>query len=125
MILQTTSATKHFGIQRKPLPLEPTVLLREANRRRASLSAGNVFEMFDSRQGPMEGSGFDASPKISPQKVLSNPMTRTNSSPGNFDGSIDRPMRLAEIFIAAEHALKKTISNLEMLKSLSSSEEFE
>ncbi|CAJ2659893.1 unnamed protein product [Trifolium pratense] len=125
LILQTTSATKHFGIQRKPLPLEPTVLLREANRRRASLSAGNVFEVFDSRQGPMEGSGFDASPKMSPQKVLSNPMTRTNSSPGNFEGSIDRPMRLAEIFIAAEHALKKTISNLEMLKSLSSSEEFE
>jgi hypothetical protein len=70
-------------------------------------------------------SGFDASPKMSPQKVLSNSMTRTNSSPGNFDGSIDRPMRLAEIYIAAEHALKKTISNLEMLKSLSSSEEFE
>ncbi|GAU32716.1 hypothetical protein TSUD_101370 [Trifolium subterraneum] len=125
LILQTTPSTKHFGIQRKPLPLEPTVLLREANRRRASLSAGNVFEMFDSRQGPMEGSGFDASAKMSPQKVLSSSMTRTNSSPGNFDGSIDRPMRLAEIYIAAEHALKKTISNLEMLKSLSSSEEFE
>lgn len=52
-------------------------------------------------------------------------MTRTNSSPGNFDSSIGRPMRLAEIYIAAEHALKQTISNLEMLKSLSSSEEFE
>ncbi|XP_058779898.1 trafficking protein particle complex II-specific subunit 130 homolog isoform X1 [Vicia villosa] len=125
LILQTTPRIKHFGIQRKPLPLEPTVLLREANRRRASLSAGNVFEMFDSRQGPMEGSGFDSPPKMSPQKVLSNSMTRTNSSPGNFDGSIGRPMRLAEIYIAAEHALKQTISNLGILKSLSSSEEFE
>lgn len=55
LILQTTPRTKYFGIQRKPLPLEPTVLLREANRRRASLSAGNMFEMFDGRQGPMEG----------------------------------------------------------------------
>lgn len=70
-------------------------------------------------------SGFDASPKMSPQKVLSGSMPRTNSSPGNFDSSISRPMRLAEIYIAAEHALKQTISNLEMLKSLSSSEEFE
>lgn len=70
-------------------------------------------------------SGFDASTKMSPQKVLANSMSRTNSSPGNFDSSIDRPMRLAEIYIAAEHALKQTISNPELLKSLSSSEEFE
>ncbi|XP_057450718.1 trafficking protein particle complex II-specific subunit 130 homolog isoform X2 [Lotus japonicus] len=125
LILQTTPRAKHFGIQRKPLPLEPTVLLREANRRRASLSAGNVFEIFDSRQGPVEGSGFDASSRMSPQKVHASSMSRTNSSPGNFDGSIDRPMRLAEIYVAAEHALKQTISNQELLKSLSSSEEFE
>ncbi|XP_058751355.1 trafficking protein particle complex II-specific subunit 130 homolog [Vicia villosa] len=62
---------------------------------------------------------------MSPQKVLSNSMTRTNTSPENFDSSIGRPMRLSEIYIAAEHALKQTISNLGMLKSLSSSEEFE
>ncbi|KAL6954150.1 hypothetical protein U1Q18_047799, partial [Sarracenia purpurea var. burkii] len=49
LILQATPKVKHFGIQRKPLPLEPSVLLREANRRRASLSAGNVFELFDGR----------------------------------------------------------------------------
>ncbi|KAL0301144.1 UNVERIFIED_CONTAM: Trafficking protein particle complex II-specific subunit [Sesamum radiatum] len=49
MILQESPRPKHFGIQRKPLPLEPSVLLREANRRRASLSAGNVFELFDGR----------------------------------------------------------------------------
>ncbi|QHN96069.1 uncharacterized protein DS421_18g615190 [Arachis hypogaea] len=126
VILQTTSRTKPFGIQRKPLPLEPTVLLREANRRRASLSAGNAFETFDGRQGITEGSGFDASTRMSPsQKVPPSSIPRTNSSPGNFDGSIDRPMRLAEIFVAAEHALKKTISSQELLKSLSSSEEFE
>lgn len=47
MILQATPRVKHFGIQRKPLPLEPSFLLREANRRRASLSAGNMFELFD------------------------------------------------------------------------------
>ena len=71
-------------------------------------------------------SGFDASTRMSPsQKVHASSMARTNSSPGNFDGSIDRPMRLAEIYVAAEHALKKTISDPELLKSLSSSEEFE
>lgn len=52
-------------------------------------------------------------------------MSRTNSSPGNFESSIDRPMRLAEIFVAAEHALQHTISNCELWKSLSSVEEFE
>ncbi|KAF6138182.1 hypothetical protein GIB67_011022 [Kingdonia uniflora] len=55
MILQSNPRTKHFGIQRKPLPLEPSVLLREANRRRASISAGNMFEMFDSRPSFTDG----------------------------------------------------------------------
>jgi len=55
VILQATPKIKHFGIQRKPLPLEPSVLLREANRRRASLSAGNVFEMFDGRPTLIDG----------------------------------------------------------------------
>ena len=50
MILQETPVVKHYGIQRKPLPLEPSLLLREANRRRASLSAGNMFEMYTSCQ---------------------------------------------------------------------------
>lgn len=61
----------------------------------------------------------------SPQKVRAGSMPRINSLPGNFDGSVDRPMRLAEIFIASEHALKQTISNTELLKSLSSLEDFE
>lgn len=49
MILQSVPKVKHFGIQKKLLPIEPCVLLREANRRRASLSAGNMFEMFDAQ----------------------------------------------------------------------------
>ncbi|CAL5342945.1 unnamed protein product [Camellia sinensis] len=58
MILQTTPRVKHFGIQRKPLPLEPSLLLREANRQRASLSAGNVFELFDGRSAFIDGDMF-------------------------------------------------------------------
>lgn len=56
MILQETLRGKHFGIQRKSLPLEPSLLLREANRRRASLSAGNMFEMFEGR--PIISDGY-------------------------------------------------------------------
>ncbi|XP_031375340.1 trafficking protein particle complex II-specific subunit 130 homolog isoform X2 [Punica granatum] len=112
MILQASPRAKHFGIQRKQLPLEPSVLLREANRRRASLSAGNMHEIFDGGMSPSNKSHAAA-------------MSRTNSSPGNFESSIDRPMRLAEIYVAAEHALRNTISNPDLLKSLSSLEEFE
>ena len=52
-------------------------------------------------------------------------MSRTHSSPGNFDSTIDRPMRLAEIYVAAEHALRNTITDADLKKSLSSTEEFE
>ncbi|XP_048235084.1 trafficking protein particle complex II-specific subunit 130 homolog isoform X2 [Ricinus communis] len=125
VILQATPRIKHFGIQRKSLPLEPSVLLREANRRRASLSAGNMFEIFDGRPSLIDGSASDASPGTSPLNKANISMSRTNSSPGNFDGSIDRPMRLAEIYVAAEHALERTISDADLWKSLSSVEEFE
>lgn len=119
MMLQATPRAKHFGIQRKPLPLEPSLLLREANRRRASLSAGNSLEMFD-------GSGSDVSLRMSPtSKVHGISMSRTNSSPGNFESLIDRPMRLAEIYVAAEHALQQTISDPNLWKDLSSVMEFE
>ncbi|XVF18963.1 hypothetical protein REPUB_Repub11eG0069400 [Reevesia pubescens] len=125
MILQEIPRVKHFGIQRKPLPLEPTVLIREANRRRASLSAGNTSEMFDGRPGFADGSASDVSLKMSPlNKVQASSMSRTYSSPG-FEGSIDRPMRLAEIFVAAEHALEQTISNPDLQKTLSSIQDFE
>ncbi|KAI7733005.1 hypothetical protein M8C21_024996 [Ambrosia artemisiifolia] len=113
ILLQVTPRVKHFGIQRKPLPLEPTFLLREANRRRASLSVGNVSEIFDGRTGFMDGSGSSAA------------MSRTNSTPGSFESSIDRPMKLAEIFVAAEHALQKTISDPGLWTSFSSLDEFE
>lgn len=126
MIFQETPRVKHFGIQRKPLPLEPSLLLREANRRRASLSAGNLVEMFEGRPIFSDGSGSDASIKMSPsQKVRPSSVSRTNSSPGGFESSIDRPMRLAEIYVAAEHALQQTISNPDLGKSFSSLEEFE
>lgn len=121
IILQETPRIKHFGIQRKPLPLEPSVLLREANRRRASLSAGNVFELFD---GPPNS--IDSSAPISPlHSARAISVSRSKSSPGNFDSPIDRPMRLAEIYVAAEHALRKTISNDNLWKSLSSIEAFQ
>ncbi|KAI3702892.1 hypothetical protein L6452_28645 [Arctium lappa] len=124
MILQATPRVKHFGIQRKLLPLEPASLLREANRRRASLSAGNVFELFDGRSTFMDGSGSDARTSPSP-KLHPISMPRTNSTPGNFESSIDRPMTLTEIFVAAEHALQKTISDPGLWTSISSLEEFE
>ncbi|WCJ32139.1 hypothetical protein M5689_013579 [Euphorbia peplus] len=125
VILQATPRSKHFGIQRKPLPIEPSILLREANRRRASLSAGNMFEMFEGRPVLIDGSASDASPRKPPLNKANASMSRTNSSPGNFDGSMDRPMRLAEIHVAAEHALKQTISDAGLRKSLSSLDEFE
>ncbi|KAK4420679.1 Trafficking protein particle complex II-specific subunit [Sesamum alatum] len=121
MVLQESPRSKHFGIQRKPLPLEPSVLLREANRRRASLSAGNVFELFDGRPNSNDSSGL-----VSPlPKVNAISMTRNLSTPGGFEGSLDRPMRLAEIYVAAEHALRNTISEEKLWKSLSSIQEFE
>lgn len=51
MILQAKSREKIFNIHRKPLPLEPSLLLREANRRRAFLSVGNISELYDSGDG--------------------------------------------------------------------------
>ncbi|XP_051133822.1 trafficking protein particle complex II-specific subunit 130 homolog [Andrographis paniculata] len=121
MILQESPRPKHFGIQRKPLPLEPSVLLREANRRRASLSAGNMFELIEGRPNSNDSSG----PQSSMPKASTLSMSRTFSSPGNFEGSIDRPMRLAEIYVAAEHALKASVSDATLWNSLSSVEEFE
>ncbi|KAI5571618.1 hypothetical protein POPTR_011G123900v4 [Populus trichocarpa] len=82
--------------------------------------------MFDGRPTLIDGSASDASsrtPLLKKMNAIS--MSRTNSSPGTFDGSVDRPMRLAEIYVAAEHALKHTISDADLWKALSSVEEFE
>ncbi|KAK1324404.1 hypothetical protein QJS10_CPA01g02318 [Acorus calamus] len=122
MILQANPRVKHFGIHRRLLPLEPSLLLREANRRRASLSSGNVFEFLEGRPTLTDGSGF-----VSPSnKVSKSSMSRTNSGP-NFESSVslDRPMRMSEIHVAAEHALHHTISDPNLWKSLSSVENFE
>ncbi|MBA0789292.1 hypothetical protein Gotri_000200 [Gossypium trilobum] len=75
MILQENPRVKHFGIQRKPLPLEPTALIREANRRRASLSAGNTSEMFDGKLGFADGHGV----------VLDGEIAAVCFKRGNFD----------------------------------------
>uniref|UniRef100_M8B821 Trafficking protein particle complex subunit 10 n=1 Tax=Aegilops tauschii TaxID=37682 RepID=M8B821_AEGTA len=122
-ILQAKAREKLFDIQRKPLPLEPSSLLREANRRRAFLSVGNLSELYDS----VDGSGLGAHSKLSPNKSSSNLMTRTMSGPATSETSlpVDRPMRLSEIHVAAEHALKQTISDPDFMTSLSSPEEFE
>ncbi|CAD6269893.1 unnamed protein product [Miscanthus lutarioriparius] len=123
MILQVKSREKLFSIHRKPLPLEPSLLLREANRRRAFLSVGNLSELYDSS----DGSGLDANSKLPPHRSASNSMTRTMSGPATSETSlpVDRPMRLSEIHVAAEHALKQTISDPDFMTSLSSLEEFE
>ncbi|KAJ0980630.1 hypothetical protein J5N97_008885 [Dioscorea zingiberensis] len=129
IILQANPGAKHFDIQRKPLPLEPSSLLREANRRRASLSIGNVSELLDSRHSVTDGSGADGVSKFSPSsKTNPSSMSRNFSGPVNFESSspsLDRPMRLSEIHVAAEHALKRTISDLDLLKSLSTLQDFE
>ncbi|KAJ3681363.1 hypothetical protein LUZ60_015852 [Juncus effusus] len=125
MILQAKPREKHFNIQRKELPLEPSLLLREANRRRAFLSVGNLSELLESQT--LEGSPMEGSPKTSPKPSV-NYMSRTFSGPAiNSDNSlsVDRPMRLSEIYVAAEYALNLTISDPDLLSSLSSLEEFE
>lgn len=64
--------------------------------------------------------------RMSPlSKVQGKSISRTNSSPVNFESSIDRPMRLAEIYVAAEHSLQNTISDSNLWKELSSVMEFE
>lgn len=55
-------------------------------------------------------------------------MPRTYSSPMNIESShvvLDRPMRLSEIQVASEHALKKTLSDPDLWTSLSSKQNFE
>ncbi|WOL15818.1 trafficking protein particle complex II-specific subunit [Canna indica] len=126
MILQANTRIKDFNIQRKPLPLEPSSLLREANRRRASLSVGNASELPDVRH--TDGSGLDGQQRFSPSnKIQTSPVSRTYSGPVNLESSLslDRPMKLSEIHVAAEHALQQTITDPDLLKSLSSLEEFE
>ncbi|XP_020100478.1 trafficking protein particle complex II-specific subunit 130 homolog isoform X2 [Ananas comosus] len=125
MILQANPRVKHFNIFRKPLPLEPSLLLREANRRRASLSVGNVSELLDIHHN--DGSGPDGNSRFPSNRANASFMSRTYSGPASAENSVslDRPMRLSEIYVAAEHALKQTISDPNLLMPLSSLQEFE
>ncbi|KAL8161228.1 hypothetical protein V2J09_012717 [Rumex salicifolius] len=120
MINQATPRAKHLGIQRKDLPIEPSNLLSEANRKRPSLSMGNMLEMVDPRL--KDGSNADSSYRQG-LKVAS--MTRSFSIPANLRDSNRIPKKLAEVHVAAEHALQQTISSPRLWKSLSSMEEYE
>ncbi|CAA6658433.1 unnamed protein product [Spirodela intermedia] len=127
-ILQAIPDVKFLGIQRKPLPLEPSSLLREANRRRASRSAGNVSELLEGCLIQSDGSGFDGLSRSSPSgKINMGAMPRAYSSPVNYESSLplDHPMMLLDIHVATKDALHQTISDLDLWKSLSSVEEFE
>ncbi|KAL2642198.1 hypothetical protein R1flu_009785 [Riccia fluitans] len=149
---------------RKELPLAPGILLREANRRRASLSAGNLSELLEKSTSFKEG--FKRSESMieegargglrsshlsssngnlaaeggslnSPRSVPASPpgpgLTHARSgrfqapplSPSGSWVGIDRPMKLAEIQVAAEDALKTKDCDEGLQKALSSVEEFE
>lgn len=71
-------------------------------------------------------SGTDGHQRFSPSTTQANSMSRTYSGP-NLESSLslDRPMRISEVHVAAEHALENTITDPDLLKSLSSLEEFE
>uniref|UniRef100_A0A1D1Y829 Trafficking protein particle complex subunit 10 n=1 Tax=Anthurium amnicola TaxID=1678845 RepID=A0A1D1Y829_9ARAE len=72
--------------------------------------------------------GSDGLSRLSPSnKIHTSVMSRTYSGPTTSDNSLprDRPMRLSEIHVAAEHALRFTISDPHLWTSLSSVEEFE
>lgn len=71
-------------------------------------------------------SGIDGHQRFSPSTVQANSMSRTYSGP-NLESSLslDRPMRISEVHVAAEHAFENTITDPDLLKSLSSLEEFE
>lgn len=121
---------KPFGILRKPLPLGPSLLLRDANRRRASLSVGNISELLDSRLSLKESPAGDgvASLTSPPRTVTARSVSFGPLSPGNAGsspGRIDRPMRLPEIHAAAEYALHTTITTEKLEAALSSVEGFE
>ncbi|KAH7289351.1 hypothetical protein KP509_31G071500 [Ceratopteris richardii] len=86
--------SKPFGITRKPLPLAPTLLLRDANRRRASLSVGNIPEFLESRQSFKESPAGDnaSSLALSPGGVPPAPLrSMSMSANGDLTGSLNSP----------------------------------
>ncbi|KAK1439582.1 hypothetical protein QVD17_05402 [Tagetes erecta] len=103
-IIQVTPRIKHFGIQRKPLPLEPPPVQFDPYHLSPPLSAGTM---------PQASDGSDSEAQAS--------VSRTNSTPVS---SVDTT-RLAEVYVGAEHALRETISDPDLWKFLSSIDEFE
>ncbi|KAJ7527532.1 hypothetical protein O6H91_16G059700 [Diphasiastrum complanatum] len=127
---------KFVGAARKQLPLAPALLLREANRRRASLSAGNVGELLENRPSFKESTVTEvASPFSTPASPIvrsasgngrpASPMASGGQSPSPSRSGIDKPMKLPEIQAAAEGALLKIITDERLKKALSSVEGFE
>ncbi|KAE8708448.1 hypothetical protein F3Y22_tig00110339pilonHSYRG00038 [Hibiscus syriacus] len=118
-IMQETLKVEPFDIARTTLSLELTAFIHETNQRRASLSVGSPCEMVDSRQSFLDGLAAVVTSKTVPsKKAQAILMSRTYSSAGNFESSINQPLKLAENFVAAKHALKQTSSNLEWQKAL-------
>ncbi|CAM6089694.1 unnamed protein product [Calypogeia fissa] len=142
-----------LGSTRKELLLAPNSLLREANRRRASLSSNSLLDVLESSNS-FKGSfrrsdsfaGEDAALKSRPgsMKLVTNGGTASDvatgltsprpgsgsllpASPGSGSswGAIDIPMKLGEIQAAAEDALLAKITDEILHKALSSADGFE
>uniref|UniRef100_A0A7I4FIM0 Trafficking protein particle complex subunit 11 domain-containing protein n=1 Tax=Physcomitrium patens TaxID=3218 RepID=A0A7I4FIM0_PHYPA len=118
-----------FGRFRRQLSLSPTVLLREANRRRSSLSVGSLAEMLDlsrlsAKESPAADGAGDPLPTLTPEASNSEVHSSTPETLKN-QMSIEPPMKLPEVQAAAEHALLTSISDETLRKALSSVEGFE
>ncbi|MCO5582966.1 hypothetical protein L7F22_036870 [Adiantum nelumboides] len=124
---------KPFGISRKALPLAPSLLLRDANRRRAALSTGNILDLLDSRSSFKESpAGENAISSTSPSQMVAASPARSVSFGPLSSGSavaspnrIDRPMKLPEICAAAEYAIQNVITDERIRTGLSCVEKFE
>ncbi|XP_078436829.1 TRAPP II complex TRAPPC10/CLUB [Wolffia australiana] len=117
--VEAKTNAKFMGIERKLLPLEPSSLLREANRRRISRSVGNASELHEGFSERNDG--------LDHGRLPVGPISRAYSSPLNFESPmpLDQPMKLCDIHAAAREALRRTISDATLLKTLSSVEQFE
>jgi hypothetical protein len=133
-----------FGRLRKQLSLSPTVLLREANRRRSSLSVGSLAEMLDLgrlslKESPVPDAADAAVAAVDaaaaaaaaplPPSTLPDELVSEADSSGpeavEKQASIEPPMKLPEVQAAAEHALLTSISDEALRTALSSAEGFE
>lgn len=109
MMQEATPRIKHFGIQKKPLPLEPSFLLHEANRQKSSRSTGNM----------------DDDSNITFSFIVIRFVNILHDASSDSEAQSSQQRKLAEVFVASQHALRKTISDPGLWKSLSSLQEFE